>query len=1244
MKLKRLSGALLALLLAGSALGGGWAEAPIEAPAVQEGVGQSPVDKPVVQSPTGEQPTQAPAVQEPAAEQPTQVPDPQEPIAEQPTQTPDTQEPVVEQPTQAPDNPETMGPQSTETPGIPGTAESQPTEIPETPVPATERPTKTPATQDPQAPQPSVTPTVQETVTEWSTMSPPTPTPIAQLPTEAPATQEPVIVVPTEVPATQEPVIVVPTEEVPATQEPVIVVPTEAPATQEPVIVRPTEVPATQEPEIEWPTAAPTSQAPATAQPTATPAAPEATAQPAETPAPALSLRMLPQDTELGEDGTAAGYMLLENSGNVSLTLRQASVQPLAAGQTEYMEDWQRYLDTALAPGESVIVYHRSKILPLDLTKGAVERQLLLTAAYKNAEGQEASYEMAPFTLTLALPAAAQVSVSSPLLPSLQFYAALRQPAAAIPLTPAGQTEPVEYLCALVNNGETAVQVTGVQRTAQENALNLPIGPLTVNPGQTAVFSVQYPISAEEISVSAKNAEDAGEAQVSLALLARMDEHSDSAVASNTVVFQHRLLPPQVGLHSWRPTGESQPEDIALQCDVISQPQDEKGYQAGERVQFQIAVTNKTDKDLQGLSLSMALSADEKDRALGDLIVLKSGRTRFITGDYRITKKDLELGMLCGLARAAWEDPATGETVYACAEPVVLSLWDGSDSPTPRTAQQPLSIQQTVVNKPQSEGGFQLGETIRFSVTVQNDSERTQNNVLIYPNPEEASFPGAPLAPARERLYSGSRYIEHFTHTVTAQDLLSGQFNSQVWVSSSDTAGVFSISSQTLSVPVAAYTGQSAQEKQYLNDLFAITGVRPSLAVTCQETSQPENGQYYVAGETLSYEIQITNLSGQPVQALRLFDTLADPAGVPLAEKDALAPGEAWVCFVDYPVSPRDMMAGYVVQEAAVSFNAGDGLLGLTASSPMAAAKTGDAEGASLGETVPGWMECPLPAAAVNGASEESCVGTLLAKGDDTAEYVQHLCAAHQETARQADALTKENTASAWTQAKALWREALMGQIQEYLSVSHGTARGAVLRAALELEAYLNSREALLNTLYPDQPELAQRSLCEQIKEQCLALCYTYHHGNYPRLDSAKTGRYALMSSTMSLPQCGILSMKTQNEDIRFRESLCEDHGAVEAQAMALIIAAEESEETLNAWLSAQRLWQMSLDSQYAEQLTQASPALRQQLELNEMLLLRFLNAYQEMLSYRYPDQPEVAAEQVAWFLKKQVQQNCAAW
>ena len=194
-------------------------------------------------------------------------------------------------------------------------------------------------------------------------------------------------------------------------------------------------------------------------------------------------------------------------------------------------------------------------------------------------------------------------------------------------------------------------------------------------------------------------------------------------------------------------------------------------------------------------------------------------------------------------------------------------------------------------------GGYALGDKITYEITVTNDGNLTVSDITI--TDELAGFTfdarqktsGIELAPGESASATGS-------YTVTEADVLAGSVKNEATAKGKG--------ADDEDPDVTPGTKEDPVEKE-----------NPHLTVSKTTTSRtPANG--YALGDTISYEIKVTNDGNVTLKNVEVKDTLvtfADGSGIIAS----LAPGATATFRYNYTVTEADVAAGSVENRATAS-------------------------------------------------------------------------------------------------------------------------------------------------------------------------------------------------------------------------------------------------------------------------------------------------------------------------------------
>ena len=248
-------------------------------------------------------------------------------------------------------------------------------------------------------------------------------------------------------------------------------------------------------------------------------------------------------------------------------------------------------------------------------------------------------------------------------------------------------------------------------------------------------------------------------------------------------------------------------------------------------------------------------------------------------------------------------------------------------------------------------GGYRLGDTVTYRITVTNDGNLTITNINV--TDERTGFRAnvPTLAPTESASFTT-------TTTVTEADIIAG-----VIINDATATGT-SPDPENPTVPVTP--GHREDDPEDPNG---------HLTVTKATTSRPANGTAYIIGETITYEITVTNDGNLTITGIVLTDERTG-----LRETIAsLAPGATSTVFqTSTTVTAADVTAGVAVNDATVTGTSPDPRTPVV---PVTPGHTEDRTMETVDLTVQKvWVNTTTP------ANPENLIMTLT--GNGTSQYV----------------------------------------------------------------------------------------------------------------------------------------------------------------------------------------------------------------------------------------------------------------
>ena len=200
------------------------------------------------------------------------------------------------------------------------------------------------------------------------------------------------------------------------------------------------------------------------------------------------------------------------------------------------------------------------------------------------------------------------------------------------------------------------------------------------------------------------------------------------------------------------------------------------------------------------------------------------------------------------------------------------------------------------VSKDHAEGPFGLGDTITFTITVENIYAETktitvteqEGVTLLAKDGVEIKAGKAIIADVAP----GAVVTVEATYVVTEADLLAGEFTNTV---------------------TAVFSGEdNSYEAEDIVGTDEFDDLNGHLTVTKVTTSTPKNGSTYALGEKITYKITVKNDGNLTITGIEVEDELTKDSWT----IDSLVPGESEEFTAEYVVTEADVLAGSVVNVA----------------------------------------------------------------------------------------------------------------------------------------------------------------------------------------------------------------------------------------------------------------------------------------------------------------------------------------
>ena len=296
---------------------------------------------------------------------------------------------------------------------------------------------------------------------------------------------------------------------------------------------------------------------------------------------------------------------------------------------------------------------------------------------------------------------------------------------------------------------------------------------------------------------------------------------------------------------------------------VTSTAKNENGkYALGETIKYKVTVTNKGNQTVKDVVVTDNNSEEKKATVNGEL---KPGESKDVTFTHIVTEKDITAKKVVNVATIG-DDPSN-EVTTETEDPITK-----------------YDLVKTVTSTAKNENGkYALGETITYKVTVTNRGNQTVSNVVVTDNNSEEK-----KATVNGELKPGESKHVIFTHIVTEADIEAGEV-----------------------VNVATIGDDSSTVTTDTEDPFTDY----ELLKTVISTDANNDGKYAL-GETITYNVKVTNKGNQTVKNVVVTDNNSVEKTQTITEE--IAPNASANVTFTHVVDEDDIKAGEVVNVATI--------------------------------------------------------------------------------------------------------------------------------------------------------------------------------------------------------------------------------------------------------------------------------------------------------------------------------------
>ena len=344
----------------------------------------------------------------------------------------------------------------------------------------------------------------------------------------------------------------------------------------------------------------------------------------------------------------------------------------------------------------------------------------------------------------------------------------------------------------------------------------------------------------------------------------------------------------------------------------------ESNYKLGDKIEFTITVKNVSIYDVENVIVTDAnaeiqagdgytVSADKHTATIAIIAAKSEIRIKAL---HTVTSEDILAGRVGNVANVEWKD---GETT------VTKTVDDDTTKLTPPNVT--LNVTKTSDWEGKATGAkLELGTKITYTITVKNTGNVPYTNVNFTDLLQNGDATVTGEIPNYGTLAVNEEKSFTVEYIVTEADLLKESINNKVTAEADE-------------IEYTYYEGEIEKTGKATPKGEAEVGDRTddakaSTISTKTTTSTPANGKGYALGETITYDIVVTNDGNLTVTSIEVVDNLEGAeikagSGYDVVNGKAviaeLKPCESVTVKVEYVVTEADILAGKVVNDATVT-------------------------------------------------------------------------------------------------------------------------------------------------------------------------------------------------------------------------------------------------------------------------------------------------------------------------------------
>lgn len=299
------------------------------------------------------------------------------------------------------------------------------------------------------------------------------------------------------------------------------------------------------------------------------------------------------------------------------------------------------------------------------------------------------------------------------------------------------------------------------------------------------------------------------------------------------------------------------PGELSVSKRALTSPSHGGAFWAGEEIDYEITVTNRTGAPLTDVTVTDPLAGSGEAGVVLRIPELPDGGSRTATFTHLITEKDEADGFVSSAAAVSARKP-DGAEITAQSLPVTqrAARLDGMI----------LSIE--VISTPENGQYYVPGEAVRYAITLENDG-RTPFYVAELTDDLLTGDYRSETADGRKCLFAADRFAGGRTETVVA-----------TYVVTEDDAEAGEVWNTSV-LNCVGYEGTALVARTRMAVSCGVPApVTPAVIVSVKLVSEPANGEYYTPGEKLLYNITVTNNTDAPLEQVTVFDLYSGDSAI----------------------------------------------------------------------------------------------------------------------------------------------------------------------------------------------------------------------------------------------------------------------------------------------------------------------------------------------------------------------------